>query len=167
MVGGWVAGCVDSLHEEGRMITLCTAQWLSCLTLGLVNNPSFGWYPQKKMKSMNNANTDANNAWLGFSLSPQMNMEVAHSSAGSLFVSPPLTSSGFMYGEGGVGYHYSQLSSIPLKTNGSLCLMEALTRSQQEGTLQNLFPLSLSIFHKNLKCQQPCFLWLVAFTQMK
>ncbi|XP_042382966.1 AP2-like ethylene-responsive transcription factor CRL5 [Zingiber officinale] len=84
------------------------------------------------MKSMNNANTDADNAWLGFSLSPQMNMEVAHSSAGTFFVSPPLTSSGFMYGEGGGGYHYSQLSSIPLKTNGSLCLMEALTRSQQE-----------------------------------
>ncbi|KAG6537430.1 hypothetical protein ZIOFF_002524 [Zingiber officinale] len=84
------------------------------------------------MKSMNNANTDADNAWLGFSLSPQMNMEVAHSSAGTFFVSTPLTSSGFMYGEGGGGYHYSQLSSIPLKTNGSLCLMEALTRSQQE-----------------------------------
>ncbi|XP_042431667.1 AP2-like ethylene-responsive transcription factor CRL5 [Zingiber officinale] len=105
------------------------------------------------MKSMNNANSGTNNAWLGFSLSPHMNMEVAaadhrsHSSTDTFFVAPPLTGSSFIYGlgegGGGLGYrHYSQVSSIPLlKSNGSsLCLMEALSRSQQQGMVASPSP---------------------------
>ncbi|XP_074582382.1 AP2-like ethylene-responsive transcription factor CRL5 [Curcuma longa] len=103
------------------------------------------------MKSMNNTNSGTNNAWLGFSLSPHMNMEVAaadhqsHSSTDAFFVAPPLTGSGFIYGPGegggGLGYHYSQVSSIPLKSNGSLCLMEALScRSQQQGMVASPSP---------------------------
>ncbi|XP_074573387.1 AP2-like ethylene-responsive transcription factor ANT [Curcuma longa] len=80
----------------------------------------------KKMKSR-----------LGFSLSPQMEIVAADqskSSPASFLISPPLMSSGFMYGvgeNGGGAYSFSQLTSMPLKSNGSLCLMEALTGSQQ------------------------------------
>ncbi|XP_074592644.1 AP2-like ethylene-responsive transcription factor ANT [Curcuma longa] len=89
------------------------------------------------MKSIysTNASNDSG-AWLGFSLSPQMEVAAAEQSRpspGSFFISPPLTSSGFMYGvsENGGGHEYSQLGSIPLKSSGSFCLMEALARSQQ------------------------------------
>ncbi|URE21729.1 AP2-like ethylene-responsive transcription factor [Musa troglodytarum] len=107
------------------------------------------------MKSMDN-----HNSWLGFSLSPHMSMELSvdshhqphnhshhHQSqptpdavsalTGSFFLSAAhqLSSSGFSYGVGenggGHGY-YSQLSSMPLKSDGSLYLMEALSRSQQQ-----------------------------------
>ncbi|WOK99589.1 AP2-like ethylene-responsive transcription factor ANT [Canna indica] len=104
------------------------------------------------MKSMNNNNNNNNNSsggggsWLGFSLSPHLNMELpadhhnqsqstpASAVPGSscFFLSPQLNGSSFSYGVGENGGFYSQLSSIPLKSNGSLCLMEALTRSQQE-----------------------------------
>ncbi|XP_077233899.1 AP2-like ethylene-responsive transcription factor ANT [Tasmannia lanceolata] len=104
------------------------------------------------MKSMNNNN------WLGFSLSPQMNMEVSadphhhhhhhphhqvHVTSGSgsstvptsFFLAPPhLNSPNICYGaEQENGGFYSQLSVMPLKSDGSLCIMEALSRSQQEG----------------------------------
>ncbi|XP_009394291.2 AP2-like ethylene-responsive transcription factor CRL5 [Musa acuminata AAA Group] len=108
------------------------------------------------MKSMNNSN------WLGFSLSTRMNMEVSsephhhhhhhnhHEShhhqtqtttAGvssgvpcSLFLSPQLSSTEICYGgEGENGGLYSQLPVMPLKSDGSLCIMEALSRSQQQG----------------------------------
>ncbi|KAG6527138.1 hypothetical protein ZIOFF_009231 [Zingiber officinale] len=94
------------------------------------------------MKSIYSTNTSNDcGAWLGFSLSPQMEAATAadqsRSAPGSFFISPPLTSSGFMYGVsengggGGGGHDYSQLASIPLKSSGSFCLMEALARSQQ------------------------------------
>ncbi|XP_038970250.1 AP2-like ethylene-responsive transcription factor CRL5 [Phoenix dactylifera] len=108
------------------------------------------------MKSMNNNN------WLGFSLSPHMSMEVsadphqqpnsqshhhqsqpapAAVSSGNFFLSPPhLSSSGICYGVGENGGFYSQLSSMPLKSDGSLCIMEALSRSQQEGMVPSPFP---------------------------
>ncbi|XP_020693057.1 AP2-like ethylene-responsive transcription factor ANT [Dendrobium catenatum] len=101
------------------------------------------------MKSMNNTN------WLGFSLSPQLGMEVAqdplkqtnlqatHQSSpanASSFVPsnfllsyPHFSSSGICYGADGenVGF-YSQLSSVmPVKSDGSLCIMEAFSRSQE------------------------------------
>lgn len=113
------------------------------------------------MKSMNNSN------WLGFSLSTRMNMEVSsephhhhhhnhHEShhhqtqattAGvssgvpcSLFLSPQLSSTEICYGgEGENGGLYSQLPVMPLKSDGSLCIMEALSRSQQQGPSQTLF----------------------------
>lgn len=102
------------------------------------------------MKSINHG------GWLGFSLSPNISMEVAadphhhpnhqghHPQAQSTpaSVSPAVTSSFFLspqsdicYGvEGGNGAFCSQLAVMPLKSDGSLCIMEALSRSQQEGS---------------------------------
>ncbi|URD98218.1 AP2-like ethylene-responsive transcription factor [Musa troglodytarum] len=50
----------------------------------------------------------------------------------SFFLSPQLSSPGFGYGVSETGGYYSQLSSMPLKSNGSLCLMEALGRSHEQ-----------------------------------
>ncbi|KAL5988298.1 hypothetical protein ACLOJK_036061 [Asimina triloba] len=118
------------------------------------------------MKPMNS------NSWLGFSLSPHMNMDVsadpnhhpqhhhhqqsqaaaaAVSSAAipsSFFVSPPqhppqLTASGFCYGvepPSENGAFCSHLSVMPLKSDGSVCIMEALSRSQQEGMVPSSSP---------------------------
>ncbi|XP_010941959.1 AP2-like ethylene-responsive transcription factor ANT [Elaeis guineensis] len=108
------------------------------------------------MKSMNNNN------WLGFSLSPHMSMEVsgdphqqpssqnhhhqsqptpAAVSSSSFFPSPShLNSSDICYGVGENGGFYSQLSSMPLRSDGSLCIMEALSRSQQEGMVPSPSP---------------------------
>ncbi|XP_073014223.1 AP2-like ethylene-responsive transcription factor ANT isoform X2 [Typha latifolia] len=97
---------------------------------------------------------------LAFSLSPQMDMEVSsephhqqthqshhlqeqHPPAAassalpcSFFLSPPqLNTSGICYGVGENGLLYSQLPTMPLKSDGSLCIMEALSRSQQQGTV--------------------------------
>ncbi|XP_010248341.1 PREDICTED: AP2-like ethylene-responsive transcription factor ANT [Nelumbo nucifera] len=114
------------------------------------------------MKSMNNNNSNNNN-WLGFSLSPHMNMEVASdphhhqqqhnnqtqaSSAvvstavpTSFFLSPHLNNSGICYGvEGENGALYSHLSVMPLKSDGSLCIMEALSRSQPEAMVPTSSP---------------------------
>nr|AGI62039.1 AP2-3 [Erycina pusilla] len=103
------------------------------------------------MKSMSNSN------WLGFSLSPQLGMEVAasdplkHSNLQATHQSSPASASSFVpsnlflsyqnfsnsgicYGAGdgeNVGF-YSQLSSVmPVKSDGSLCIMEAFGRSQE------------------------------------
>ncbi|KAK1322940.1 AP2-like ethylene-responsive transcription factor ANT [Acorus calamus] len=113
------------------------------------------------MKSMNNNN------WLGFSLSPHMNMEVPSDShlhqqqqppppppptqAATLsssalptsfyLSSPHMSSPGICYGvQGDNGDFYSHLSVMPLKSDGSLCIMEALTRSQQEGMVPSSSP---------------------------
>ncbi|XP_058069695.1 AP2-like ethylene-responsive transcription factor CRL5 [Magnolia sinica] len=116
------------------------------------------------MKPMNTNN------WLGFSLSPHMNMDVstdpnhhhhhhqpqsaaaaAVSSAGipsGFFLSPhhhhpQLNTSSLCYGVEAPaenGAFYSQLSVMPLKSDGSLCIMEALTRSQQEGMVPSSSP---------------------------
>ena len=122
------------------------------------------------MKSMNNNN------WLGFSLSPHLNIELsgdphhhhhqrtqttadsaaAASAAPTRILLAPhhLNSSGLCYGaETGNGSLYSQLSVMPLKSDGSLCIMEALSRSQQEG--MNV---------TNLLCSTSfCFLFLFFF----
>ncbi|XP_068654999.1 AP2-like ethylene-responsive transcription factor CRL5 [Aristolochia californica] len=103
------------------------------------------------MKPMNN---NSNNNWLGFSLSPQMNMEVSadphrhhhhhhhhhhHQQQPqtsspvptSFFLAPHINGSSICYEAENTGL-YSQFSVMPLKSDGSLCIMEALTRSQQE-----------------------------------
>lgn len=116
---------------------------------------------KKKMKSMNdhnNNNNGSNNNWLGFSLSPHMKMEVtsdphqhhhhhhynhqgqASSAAAALpstfyNLNPHLSSSGLCYGVGENGGFHSPLTVMPLKSDGSLCIMEALSRSQTEGLL--------------------------------
>ncbi|KAK9270555.1 hypothetical protein L1049_026136 [Liquidambar formosana] len=116
------------------------------------------------MKSMNdNNNGSNNNNWLGFSLSPHMKMEVtsdpqhhhqyhhhqtqaasaavSNSVPASFFLSPShLNNSGICYGVGeNAGFH-SSLAVMPLKSDGSLCLMEAFSRSQPEGMVPNSSP---------------------------
>ena len=110
---------------------------------------------------MNDNNNGGNNNWLGFSLSPHMKMEVASDSHPALyhhqtqppaaavssavptfFLSHHLNTSGICYGVGETGAFHSPLSVMPLKSDGSLCIMEALSRSQQEG----LFLFLLSMF---------------------
>nr|CAB3498050.1 unnamed protein product [Digitaria exilis] len=94
-------------------------------------------------------------AWLGFSLSPHMaatmddgsnavQMQQPHQHHGGLFYPPVVSSSpaGFCYAlaggghdgvaNGGGGGFYPGLSAMPLKSDGSLCIMEALHRSDQE-----------------------------------
>ncbi|WVZ23018.1 hypothetical protein V8G54_001562 [Vigna mungo] len=97
------------------------------------------------MKSMENDDSvDLNNQnnWLGFSLSPQMNVGVAShpqpSSAAdvvptSFYHTAPLNNYGFYYGleAENVGL-YSALPIMPLKSDGSLYGMEALSRSQTQ-----------------------------------
>ena len=117
----------------------------------------------ENMKSMenddNNSNNNNNNNsnWLGFSLSPHMTMEVpsgppnhhhhqthpppsasptVSSAVPTSFFnsSPHLNNYGIYYGaEGENASFYSPLSSMPLKSDGSLCIMEALNRSQPQG----------------------------------
>lgn len=108
---------------------------------------------EEKMKSMNNDDTNNNNInndnWLGFSLSPDIKMEVPQdphpqtqpsSPSTSAVMPPPSVPSslfqclpyGFYYGfECENSSLYSPLPVMPLKSDGSLCIMEALSRSQQ------------------------------------
>ncbi|RZC62817.1 hypothetical protein C5167_024569 [Papaver somniferum] len=118
--------------------------------------------------SNNNNNSSSNNNWLGFSLSPHMTMEVPSEThhhtnnqqhhhqisstatvsnntvPTSFFLSPPhMNNSEICYGVGtcheNSGY-YSHLSVMPLKSDGSLCIMEALSRSQSEGMVPTSSP---------------------------
>lgn len=109
------------------------------------------------MKSMSNENGSSssqnnnNNNWLGFSLSgpcmedsaaPQQAQPCpvpdAASSALSIAFSSGVTYPGIYYGvEGDNADLYSHLTVMPLKSDGSLCLMEAINRSQQP---QGLIP---------------------------
>ncbi|XP_059636908.1 AP2-like ethylene-responsive transcription factor ANT [Cornus florida] len=116
------------------------------------------------MKSMNEDNngSNSNNNWLGFSLSPHMKMEVSsdpqhqhhqynhHQSQAataatavpaSFYLSPShLNSPAICFGVGENGGFTSSLSVMPLKSDGSLCIMEALTRSHQEGMVPDSSP---------------------------
>ncbi|CAL9132771.1 unnamed protein product [Musa textilis] len=119
---------------------------------------------RRNMKPMSGSNNNSNN-WLGFSLFTHMNMEVpaephhhqdhashhrqtqpvaaAASSAVpcSIFLSPQANNSRICYGmEGPNGGLYSQLSVMPLKSDGSLCIMEALSRSQQQALVPSPSP---------------------------
>ncbi|KAF2295610.1 hypothetical protein GH714_033288 [Hevea brasiliensis] len=112
------------------------------------------------MKSMNNDDDNNNNgSWLGFSLSPHhMKMDVpsgpsnhhhqAQAESGSASVPTAIPTSLFYsqshshlnYGsycgvEGENCGLYSPLPVMPLKSDGSLCMMEALTRSQPQATM--------------------------------
>ncbi|KAK7263279.1 hypothetical protein RJT34_30866 [Clitoria ternatea] len=107
------------------------------------------------MKSMENDDSvDLNNQnnWLGFSLSPQMNIGVpSHtqpSSAAAAEVVPTsfyhpasLSNYGFYYGleAENVGL-YSALPIMPLKSDGSLYGMEALSRSQAQAMANTSTP---------------------------
>ncbi|XP_038883583.1 AP2-like ethylene-responsive transcription factor ANT [Benincasa hispida] len=89
---------------------------------------------------MNNVNGNNCN-WLGFSVSPNVNMELSSSSATSvspsipanLFHSPSQFNYGICYGvDGEHGGFYSPLSAMPLKSDGSICSMEALSRQHPQ-----------------------------------
>ncbi|KAE8657042.1 AP2-like ethylene-responsive transcription factor ANT [Hibiscus syriacus] len=110
------------------------------------------------MKSLNENDNGSNNNWLGFSHSPHMYMEVAtdpkhrhhqyphHSQASaavptSFYLSSHLNGSGICYGVGDSGAFHAPLSVMPLKSDGSLCIMEALcNRSQSEGIVPTSSP---------------------------
>nr|QNI23745.1 AP2/ERF transcription factor [Camptotheca acuminata] len=116
------------------------------------------------MKSIGNESNDNDNSssnnWLGFSLSPHMNkMAVpsdphqphppsnvvsftATAAPTSFFHSPSqFNYSGIYYGvEGENGGFYSPLTVMPLKSDGSLCIMEALSRSQTQGMVTTSTP---------------------------
>lgn len=128
----------------------------------------------QNLSSCSTGGSDAavgNAAWLGFSLSPHMaatmdgadgssnavQMQNHHHHHGSLFYPPVVSSSpaSFYYAlgggqdgvaNGGGGGFYPGLSAMPLKSDGSLCIMEALHRSDQEhhgnkrAPLMALFP---------------------------
>lgn len=122
--------------------------WVESIFLLFGEGGSECFVKREKMKSMeNDDNADLNNQnnWLGFSLSPQMhNIGVSsHSQPSSAAeVVPtsfyhhtaPLSSYGFYYGleAENVGL-YSALPIMPLKSDGSLYGMEAVSRSQAQG----------------------------------
>ncbi|PWZ15284.1 AP2-like ethylene-responsive transcription factor ANT [Zea mays] len=89
----------------------------------------------------NGTNPASASGWLGFSLSPHMASAMdehqhQHQHHNGLFF-PSVTAA---YGLGGDGvvaasaspYYTPQLASMPLKSDGSLCIMEALRRSDQQ-----------------------------------
>nr|KYP70375.1 AP2-like ethylene-responsive transcription factor ANT [Cajanus cajan] len=93
------------------------------------------------MKGMNESNTDDgnNHNWLGFSLSPHMKMEATSATVSNAAVptsfymsSPHMSNSGICYGVGENGNFHSPLTVMPLKSDGSLCILEALSRSQTQ-----------------------------------
>nr|APG29271.1 ANT2 [Petunia x hybrida] len=101
----------------------------------------------KSMNDDNNNNNDHNAAvnsnWLGFSLSPHMKMESEpqqnhhqynHQTSQSYYLtSSPMNG----YGVGEHSPFSSSLSVMPLKSDGSLCIMEALSRSHAEAMVQS------------------------------
>ncbi|XP_012492017.1 AP2-like ethylene-responsive transcription factor ANT [Gossypium raimondii] len=116
------------------------------------------------MKSMSNDDNNNNNNnssnWLGFSLSSHMKMEVSNQGPNSnhktqsaasgvttavpssFFPSPPShLNYGLYFGvEGENGGLYSHFPVMPLKSDGSLCLMEALGRSQSQAMVPTSTP---------------------------
>ncbi|KAF1893633.1 hypothetical protein Lal_00002137 [Lupinus albus] len=108
--------------------------------------------------------------WLGFSLSPHMKMDhvtsvpshhhyhhhqqqqqpqssaaaasISNTVPTSFYLSPSHISSnsGFSYGVGENSIFHSPLTVMPLKSDGSLCIMEALTRSQTQVMLPSSSP---------------------------
>ncbi|KAM7520375.1 hypothetical protein LguiB_019337 [Lonicera macranthoides] len=108
------------------------------------------------MKPMSSSSSDNNNNWLGFSLSPHMNNNnnnsnmdgpsLPHPAPSALVSSTTSVPAGFynlpsyfnyspVYtgAEAENGGFSSLLSMMPLKSDGSLCMMETITRSQPQG----------------------------------
>ncbi|XP_042029095.1 AP2-like ethylene-responsive transcription factor ANT isoform X2 [Salvia splendens] len=91
-------------------------------------------------ESNNNNNNSSN--WLGFSLSAPSMDDNHHSSSNAVSTPAPINFSfnypGFCYGDN--PSFYSHLTVMPLKSDGSLCLMEAINRSQpQAPKLEDFF----------------------------
>lgn len=87
------------------------------------------------MKSLNN--DDDSNTWLGFSLS-HMKMESSSPTTPASHQSVYQTQAlnyGVYYGVEGDqngGFYSNHLPVMPIKSDGSLCIMEALGRSQHQ-----------------------------------
>ncbi|CAI8599376.1 unnamed protein product [Vicia faba] len=114
------------------------------------------------MKSMNDSNNNSddrnndhnnnNNNWLGFSLSPHHHYhhyQQTQTSSVSNTVSVPtafylspshFTNSPICYGVPDNPNFHSSLSVMPLKSDGSLCIMEALGRSQSQVMVSSSSP---------------------------
>ncbi|KAK4481564.1 hypothetical protein RD792_012466 [Penstemon davidsonii] len=83
------------------------------------------------MKSLNDDNNNNNNGWLGFSLSPHMTMDSNNNTntSESPFYQHNPSAFSSCYGEENGDFHYSHLSVMPLKSDGSLCLMEGMPQN--------------------------------------
>ncbi|XP_071704308.1 AP2-like ethylene-responsive transcription factor ANT [Rutidosis leptorrhynchoides] len=125
------------------------------------------------MKSLNNNDNNKNsNNWLGFSLSPHMNTNStmegsppppnpSSSSHPTTYFNLPCHFNNYLNnygveGENGNSGIYSSFPIMPLKSDGSLCLMEAITRSQSQGMvsstppkLENFFDGSTMYYNQN------------------
>jgi AP2-like factor (ANT lineage) len=91
----------------------------------------------------NNGNGGSNAAasgWLGFSLSPHIDnhqhvQQQQQQHQGLFYPSSVAAAAAAAYSLGtdvATGGYYSQLASMPLKSDGSLCIMEALRRTDQQ-----------------------------------
>lgn len=87
----------------------------------------------------NGTNPASASGWLGFSLSPYMDEhQLQQQQQHGLFFPSVTAASAASYGLGGgvatsaSPYYTPQLASMPLKSDGSLCIMEALRRSDQQ-----------------------------------
>lgn len=101
------------------------------------------------MKSVNDNGNGSNNNWLGFSLSHNMKSDdplhhFTHLTQPAS--SSPVQSSYFLshpqlyHGVGQNGNFHSSLSAMPLKSDGSLCISEAINRSHTQGNIFSHFP---------------------------
>ncbi|KAH1109804.1 hypothetical protein AAZX31_04G047200 [Glycine max] len=91
----------------------------------------------KRINESNNTDDGNNHNWLGFSLSPHMKMEATSAATvpTTFYMSPSqshLSNFGMCYGVGENGNFHSPLTVMPLKSDGSLCILEALKRSQTQ-----------------------------------
>ncbi|KAE8786610.1 AP2-like ethylene-responsive transcription factor ANT [Hordeum vulgare] len=88
--------------------------------------------------SGNGGSNAAASGWLGFSLSPHIdehNHVQQQPQHQGLFYPSSVAAAAAAYSLGGdvaTGAYYSQLASMPLKSDGSLCIMEALRRTDQQ-----------------------------------
>ncbi|KAI5012572.1 hypothetical protein ZWY2020_024838 [Hordeum vulgare] len=86
----------------------------------------------------NGGSNAAASGWLGFSLSPHIdehNHVQQQPQHQGLFYPSSVAAAAAAYSLGGdvaTGAYYSQLASMPLKSDGSLCIMEALRRTDQQ-----------------------------------
>ncbi|XP_037485115.1 AP2-like ethylene-responsive transcription factor CRL5 isoform X1 [Triticum dicoccoides] len=83
----------------------------------------------------NGGSNAAASGWLGFSLSPHMdehNHVQQQQQHQGLFYPSSVAAAYSLGGDVATGGYYSQLASMPLKSDGSLCIMEALRRTDQQ-----------------------------------
>ncbi|KVH87693.1 AP2/ERF domain-containing protein [Cynara cardunculus var. scolymus] len=97
----------------------------------------------------NNGNNKNSENWLGFSLSPQSS-HPSSSNPTTFFSLPSHFNYQNLYCGGAEGVHgggiYSAFPIMPLKSDGSLCLMDAITRSHSQGMVSSTPPPKLENF---------------------